>query len=250
MNSRNNYLDSTLEKAQAGGYDITQLKYDGWWTKAVVIGDETTYHSETGRPFATASGFGLDGCILIGEFMRGTQWSQAEDRKGLFFVYDIWALFGEPIVNETYIQRYKMLRTLKLPSVYRLVNCFRTTEFDAVWQRYVLNEGYEGVVFRRSDSRVDAPILRLKQQHTLEGVITGFRPGVGKHEGRLGSLEVTLDTGAMAVVGTGFSDDERDHFWSNRPFFLGKRCEFVANAVFDSGNVRHARYVRWREDKV
>jgi ATP-dependent DNA ligase len=246
--SRNLYLNGDLATAKARGFDICQMKYDGWWCKCVTHSGTAHYHSETDREFGTSSGFDLDGCILIGEFMRGTQWSQHPDRKGRFFIYDLWAIFGEPITNETYLERYRLLRKLTLPSVYTLVDTYRIDNQPALWERYVLREGWEGVVYRRSVSTLDDAVMREKREYSLEGTVVGFEPGLGKYEGSLGAVRVAYGQNTTSVGG-GFTDAERVDIWGNQQTYLGRVMEFTANAIFESGNVRHPRFVRWREDK-
>jgi ATP-dependent DNA ligase len=246
--TKNLYLDADVQLARERGFDICQLKLDGWWCRATHAASTATFYSETDREFARANIVGLDGCTLIGEFMRGTQWSQREDRKGLFFVYDITRLFGVPIIEETYLQRYKMLRRLQLPSTYRLIENFHTDHFESIWQRYILHEGYEGVVFRRSSSTINDAIIRHKRIYTLDGIVIGFEVGNGKYSESLGAVRVSVGKG-VTTVGGGFSDAERHHIWANQSRYLGKYMELEASAIFESGAARHPRFVRWREDK-
>lgn len=249
MSDRNLYLNGTYDLAVSRGYDLIQLKYDGWWCKANFVDGVAHYHSETDREFDTSHSFGLDGCTLIGEFMRGTQWSQQPQHKGRFYVYDIWSIFGEPITTETYSARYKLLRKLKLPSVYSLVENFRIGDFDPVWSRYIMREGFEGVVFRRTTSNMGDAIMRCKREYTLDGIVVAFGQGQGKYSDTLGYVTVQLPSGTTTDVGGGFTDAERDAIWNDKPAYLGKVMEFTANAIFESGAPRHPRFVRWREDK-
>lgn len=249
MSERNLYLNGTYDLAVSRGYDILQLKFDGWWCRADFHSGVGHYHSETGREFDTSHSFNLDGCTLIGEFMRGTQWSQNPLHKGRFYVYDIWSIFGEPITTESYRTRYQLLRKLTLPSVFSLVDNFRITDFDAVWQRYIMREGYEGVVFRRSTSPIDDAVMRCKREYTLDGIVIGYKSGQGKYSDTLGSITVQLPSGTTTDVGGGFTDSERNEIWADQRRHLGKVMEFTANAIFESGAPRHPRFVRWREDK-
>ena len=248
MTARNVYLNGDYSLAKSKGFDICQLKYDGWYTTAVHREKEVDFFSETQRLYASANSTGLDGCILTGEFMRGTQWSQHPDRKGRFFVYDIAAIFGEPITNESYITRLKLIRKLTLPSTYSLVDTYRIEDFDTLWTRYVLREGWEGVVFRRTGSVLGDAIMRQKREYSLDGVVVGFEPGLGKYEGSLGAVRVAVGENVTSVGG-GFTDAERADIWGNQAQYLGRVLEFTCNAIFESGNVRHPRFVRWREDK-
>jgi len=246
---RNLYLNGDYPTAKARGYDICQLKYDGWWCRAIHSSGGVDFRSETDRSFGSVALGGLDGCVLIGEFMRGTQWAQHPDRKGRFFIYDLWSIFGEPITNETYTARLRLLRKLTLPSVYTIVDTYRINDQPALWERYVLREGWEGVVYRRSSATLDDAIMREKREYSFEGVVVGFEPGLGKYESSLGACRVAYGQNTTSVGG-GFTDEERRTIWNNRAVYLGRVCEFTANAVFESGNVRHSRFIRWRDDKT
>lgn len=247
--SRNLYLNGDYGLAVSRGYDLCQLKYDGWWCRAIHANGGVDFRSETDRSFGTAAIGGLDECTLIGEFLRGTQWSQHPDRKGRFFIYDLWTIFGEPITNESYLTRYRLLKKLRLPATYSLVDTYRIDDQPALWARYVMREGWEGVVYRRSSSTLDDAVMREKREYSLDGTVIGFEPGRGKYEGSLGAVKVACGIGNSTSVGGGFSDAERTHIWGNQTAYLGRVMEYTANAIFESGAPRHPRFVRWREDK-
>lgn len=237
---------------------MLQLKYDGWWCKAVCLPDRTEFYSDTDRLFAT-SGPTLPGAVLIGEMMRGTQWSQHPERRGKMFLYDAWQINDEPLDLLTYVQRISRLRAalfaapyLGLPDVFRMVDNYRIGERDAVWNTFVIQRGYEGIVYRRTSGPIDDTLYREKRLFTFDGQIISVDEGEGKHAGRMGALRVVINHKGQLVetsVGTGFSDAEREWFWANRNTAVGKWIEFTANAQFESGNVRHGRYVRLRDDR-
>lgn len=246
MTTRNVYLNGTYDLAQEKGFDLIQLKYDGWHCRTVVS-EQAVYYSETNREFGRTDNFGLTGCTLVGEYMRGTQWSQHIDRKGLYYVYDITQVFGEHVTTESYSTRYKILRKLKLPSVYKLVDCYRIQDYESIWSRYVLREGFEGVVFRRSGSPITDAIMRCKREYTFDGTVVGWEQGKGKYAGMLGAYNVMMDNGTTTMVGGGYTDEERK---VDPVLNMRRVMEFTANAIFESGNVRHPRFVRWRDDKT
>lgn len=251
MDNRNLYLNGDIAEARAHGYDIVQLKYDGWWTRAECRVEGTQYFSETGRMYTESMAFpDLISCVLVGEMMRGTQWSTDESRRGKYFVYDISYVHGSSVGDLPYIDRYKILRRLKLPSCFVLVTCYPIAQAETVWSHYVIAGGYEGIVFRRTTSPLTDAIMRQKREYTFDGYVIGFEEGLGKHAGRLGAVIVKQANGAEPRVGGGFSDAEREDIWNNQIKYLGRPMEYTANAMFESGNVRHARFVRWREDKT
>ncbi len=246
MIPRSRYKDGTHADALAEGYDTIQLKYDGNFCYCRSDDNVQDYFSDTNRHFAQ----GIEPCpdgIYVGEYMRGTQWS--EHFKGAFFVFDMLP----PNESASFIDRYRRLQNLRVnpgfPVHWVLVRNYRIADRDYLWQHNVIEHGYEGLVYRRSRDPLGSPLIREKRTFTLDGRVIRFNPGEGKHEGRLGSLVVLVDSGAEVTIGSGWNDEEREYIYHNMDRYLGKWCEFTANAVFQSGNVRHARFVRWRTDK-
>ena len=98
--------------------------------------------------------------------------------------------------------------------------------------------GYEGVMIKD----VDAP-YECKRTHawlkakpfievTLE--VVAVDEGTGRNEGRLGALVCRgEDDGRMVEVncGSGFSDADRDSFWSSRGTLVGQLVEVRADAI-------------------
>lgn len=247
---RNTYIDGTRADAIQRRCDIVQLKYDGHWCRMVSDGVEQTYFSDTDRVFKTEEDKGLVPCVLIGEFMRGTQWAQHPERKGKFYVFDMWELRGVPLadVYKRRITRFRQEVMPTMPANFVNAQWFRMAQADAVWNEYVERQGYEGLVYRWSDGMIDHPIVREKKVFTLDGIAVDFKPGNGKYEGILGAVVVQVYNGNTVDVGGGFSDEERLNIWDNQAAYRGKKLEFEASAVFASGSARHPRFVRWKED--
>lgn len=245
---RNKYRDGTFEDAKSSGYDIIQLKYDGNWCACITGTNEQSYYSDTYRLFKTEYGPSIPG-TFIGELLRGTQWSRDPSRQGRYFVFDVLET-GDGPMNLPYADRYRWLRmnTMKLPPHWQIVQNYRMVSQPAVWQQYVIENGFEGVVYHKSTALPGAELIREKRVFTLDGTAVALVPGEGKHDGRLGAIVFIQDNGVKATVGNGFSDDERQHIFDNPDLYIGRKGEFTANAVFESGNVRHARFVRWRDE--
>ena len=248
--TRNEYIDGTYEDALKRGCDIVQLKFDGWWCRMVARENTLTYYSETGRPFLTEFA-SLPDCELIGEYMRGTQWAKQDGREGTFYIYDVISMSGQPVSN-VYMLRYALLRRFSpfLRPKWDIVLNYRIQEFHAVWAEFVDKRGYEGVVFRTSTDSLDARLIRQKKEITLTGIVVAIEEGIGKHTGRLGTCSVRIENGPITKVGNGFSDAEREEYWSHPERCVGRTMEFRTNKVFTSGNVRHGRFLRWRDDKL
>ena len=104
--------------------------------------------------------------------------------------------------------------------------------------KQAVDGGYEGVMIKD----VDAPYT-CKRSHswlkakpfievTLE--VTGYEEGTGRNVGRLGALVCSgHDDGKEITVncGSGFSDDNRTEFWSDRDSLIGQLVEVRADAV-------------------
>jgi len=121
--------------------------------------------------------------------------------------------------------------------------------------------GYEGVMIKD----VDAP-YECKRTHawlkakpfievTLE--VKDVEEGTGRNEGRLGALVCRgEDDGRMVEVncGSGFSDADRDDFWSSRDTLVGQLVEVRADAITQNQDgtysLRFPRFKTFRGFKV
>ncbi len=110
----------------------------------------------------------------------------------------------------------------------------------------VLRAGGEGLMLQRADApwrpgRSDQ-LLKLKPLHDAEATVIGHTAGQGRHAGRLGALRVRTDDGAEFLIGTGFSDAERES-----PPPLGSVVTFTHRGHTESGVPRFASFLRVRD---
>jgi hypothetical protein len=130
--------------------------------------------------------FELDGRVLWGKV------PYAERFALLFDIFHDGSNFVHPVIGQTDVTEASPIR--------------------ALWDKHVLEEGYEGLVIRANGS------IKVKPVHTIDVVVIGIEPGKGKHTGRMGALWTAFRdwTGKYLVagkVGTGFSDEERE-WWT------------------------------------
>ena len=108
--------------------------------------------------------------------------------------------------------------------------------------------GGEGLMLRRPGSRYEvgrsATLLKVKTFHDAEARVIGHAPGAGRHKGRLGALECELADGTRFSVGTGFSDQEREH-----PPAIGTLVTFRYQELSNDGVPRFPSYVGIPIDK-
>ena len=111
------------------------------------------------------------------------------------------------------------------------------TQFSDINQR-AIDGGYEGIMIKDIgaiyECKRSASWLKLKPfiEVTLE--VVAYEEGTGRNQGRLGALvcEGVDDGKAIKVnVGSGFSDRDRDDFWSAGDNLIGQLVEVRADAV-------------------
>lgn len=87
-----------------------------------------------------------------------------------------------------------------------------------------------------------SPVLRkLKPLHDAEAVVLEVLPGRGRLAGRMGALRVQTPQGRQFLLGTGFSDAERD-----APPAPGAVLTYTYRGLTDNGLPRFASFLRLR----
>jgi ATP-dependent DNA ligase len=250
-------------KNQSLGDHFFQIKQDGIWGRCVFDGKGNFFiYSKTGMlKYSSRYETELFMCeptVLIGEFMYGSQRAQNPAVKGKFYVFDCVYSDGQDVSHSGYAQRYRLassyVERLGLP-MFDLCRCYSMNKFG----EFVLTmkDGVEGFVIRNWRHTFYQPLLKFKFQVEDDFVVTGIVEGKGKHEGRMGALQLSqYDSQDQLVyvqdVGGGFSDEQRDEWWSKRhsipvyPWVVLVR----GKGRFDSGALRHPEYITLRDDKA
>jgi DNA ligase-1 len=111
----------------------------------------------------------------------------------------------------------------------------------------VVRVGGEGLMLHRADapyvtgrSRV---LLKLKPVQDADAVVIGHAPGRGRLAGRLGALQVRTEAGVVFLLGTGFSDAQRD-----APPPPGSTVTYTHRGLTPQGVPRFASFLRVRPD--
>lgn len=107
----------------------------------------------------------------------------------------------------------------------------------------VVAGGGEGLVLHRGDapylSGRSAAMLKLKPQFDAEAEVLAQVAGQGRHAGRMGALRVRTAQGVIFMLGSGFSDAQRDD-----PPPVGSRVTFRYRGLTPAGVPRFASF--WR----
>ena len=242
-------------------YDIIQLKMDGIWGCMDIKDGVYKIYSRTGKIKAEGQvdNKELDATIL-GEYMFGSHWGNKMGWNGTFFAFDclryaddsyLHILGNEPLsVRLNY--RDELLIKLKLDFVVPLLE-YPTVMWQQLWQEFVIEKGYEGLVFKDSSSAYgdkDA-WARMKGEVEIEYVCTGFQPAAedSKYEGLAGAVIGTLIDWDCEVKCGGLNYEMRFDFAKKPEAYIGQVFTAKGNGWYGTGAIRHPKFKRWRKDK-
>jgi DNA ligase-1 len=129
-----------------------------------------------------------------------------------------------------------------------------------IFKQYMIDavkNGFEGIMIKDTDAPYECKRSHawLKQKPFIEVSleITDVEEGTGRNAGRLGALVCSgMDDGRSirVNVGSGFSDADRDEFWSGRDSLAGQVVEVRADAVTQNQDgtysLRFPRFLKFR----
>ena len=230
-----------------------------------------------GHQNALINGFVLDGEVIgntFQELMRQARRKtdvQADD--SVFNVFDIIPLsdFREGHWNAQLRKRIAILEHIRhvvdtMPNVELLPHIMVDLDTAAgkdQLMRYAkdnVNAGFEGIMIKE----LEAPYLckrstdwmKWKPIYDYDLTVVGVEEGTGKNVGRLGALvcEGSDDGKYITVnVGSGFSDVDRDNYWTNSNTIIGQTAVVIADAITQnqdgSYSLRFPRFKCFRDDK-
>lgn len=120
-----------------------------------------------------------------------------------------------------------------------------------------IDGGYEGIMIKD----INAPYqckrthhwLKLKPFIEVSLSVTAVEEGTGRNVGKLGALVCEGDDDGKRIfvnVGSGFTDSNRDDYWTSREEVIGKVVEVRADAITQnqdgSYSLRFPRFLRFR----
>jgi DNA ligase-1 len=105
----------------------------------------------------------------------------------------------------------------------------------------------EGLILHRADASHEtgrsASVLKLKPLHDAEARVIAHIAGRGRHIGRLGALRVLNEPGVSFLLGTGFSEAQREH-----PPAIGTLVSYSHHGLTADGVPRFASCLRLRSE--
>jgi bifunctional non-homologous end joining protein LigD len=266
-------LATSADELPKGRGWLYEVKWDGYRAITRVAGGDATLVSRrrndlTGRfpgvARAIEAAARTPDCVLDGEVCaldeRGRSSFSAmqqgkPDTPIVYYVYDVLEVDGEPLLDLPLVERRERLESL-LDLRSKTVRVSETFEDGQALYEAAKNEGLEGVVGKREDSRYfpgkrTRDWLKVKTRNRQEFVIAGFTKGQGRRSRSFGSLVLGVYRGGelayVGNVGTGFSEAEIDRLLSLlRPL---ERKEAPFSVVPKMPRVRRGDVV-WVEPKL
>ena len=237
------------------GYLVSE-KFDGvraWW-------DGQTLRFRSGLPIAAPAWFlaqlpsvPLDGELWLGRgrfealsgAVRRARPSEAEWRQVRYLVFELPGAPGPFLERAARIQALLAgMGNASVTAVEQVAIGTRAALQERL--RAVVAQGGEGLMLHRAEAPFvagrHAALLKLKPLADADAVVLGHQPGRGKHEGRLGALQVRGPGGVKFFIGTGFSDADRED-----PPPIGSVVTFTHRGHTEAGVPRFASYLRRRD---
>lgn len=224
-----------------------------------------------------SNGFVLDGEVIGNTFQelmrqaRRKENVQAED--SVFNIFDIIPLhdFRRGHWNAQLSKRIDALESMRsvienMPNVELLPHLMVDLDYaegrDQL-MRYAkdqVNAGFEGIMIKDTNAPYECKRntfwMKWKPTITVDLTVIALEEGTGRNAGRLGALVCEgIDDGKeiRVNVGSGFSDGDRDDYWTNSNSVVGRTAEILCDVITQNQDgtysLRFPRFVRFRDDK-
>ena len=217
----------------------------------------------------------IDECVILGEFMYGSNWAKKHDKVGQFFAFDMvmwngdWDFCEKPLKERrehlidklNHVESYETPSNL-FPDFIELNQQWDAFQINGIWENLVEKQGYEGLMIKNVNDPYaeDTEWIKVKYRTDIDYVCMGFSDGGEgtKYEDTVGSIigglyKYSDDDRERELVDVchvgGLTVDQRDIFNKNRDYFIGKVFTAKGFNIFDSGAIRHGKFKSFRTDK-
>lgn len=217
--------------------------------------------------------FVLDGEITIKEFMKypskdvykmTTKIISTKDevKEGVCLnVFDYLSLddWNNKVCTKKYSERHKVLSELlsnnKSDALYFLPDIYTgydVSEIENLMKGIVRTEDWEGLVIKFTDSLYEwkrsKNWLKVKAFDEVDLIVKGYEEGSNSLTGKLGALICEIDHPTLghieAKVGSGYSEEERERFWSMKDSLIGRviSVQYFEQTINTSTGIKSLRF--------
>jgi ATP-dependent DNA ligase len=145
------------------------------------------------------------------------------------------------------------LHHVKLATMHKINDL---SEIGVIYKK-IVSEGGEGVIVKKDsvyETKRSKSWIKIKEINECDLVITGWYPGEGKREGKIGGFICSDSSGTMNVkVGSGFTDKDLEELSVDPDSYIGKVASILYNVTitdkFGNRSLFLPRFVEIRNDK-
>lgn len=198
-------------------------------------------------------GISLDGELYAGRgkfqntmsYVRKHNPIDEEWKKIKFMVFDV------PHLKVSYIERYALLKQLKLPRHVKIVEQILIKNLNQVEKKFkeVIEGNGEGLMIRDPTKEYvgkrTKDLLKMKETQDAEAIIMNIIEGTGKYVGMMGALKVKTKNNIEFKVGSGFTNKNRKNMY-NKNKYIGKQITFSHKGLTNAKKPRHPSFIRIR----
>ena len=224
----------------------------GRWTGSALL-------SKSGKQFAVPAWFTKD---FPNTVLEGELWSERGKYQQIASItakqtphpgwqaLQFW-VFDMPAYQGSFAERVKAMRELERENTsafLRFIPQKKGENHDQLIEQLkaLITQGGEGLMLHHQDAiyspgRSNA-LLKVKLFKDTEAVVIGYKPGKGKHLGRMGALQMKMPNGKTFYLGTGFTNKQREN-----PPPIGSLVTYKYQGFTDSGLPRFPVFLRTRK---
>jgi ATP-dependent DNA ligase len=199
----------------------------------------------------------------VNQILKGTA-DAGIDEGFHFHVFDLdyadTLIAGQGVIPYT-IRRQTLEEVIKPHSLnhVKLATMHKISDLSEIGVIYkkIVSEGGEGVIVKKDsiyETKRSKSWIKIKEVNECDLIITGWYPGEGKREGKIGGFICSDASGTMNVkVGSGFTDKDLEELSVNPDLHSGKIASILYNVTitdkFGNRSLFLPRFVEIRNDK-